>query len=151
MEYLGTILIVLVVLIVIFFLLREVNCWYWKINKTIELQTEHNMILKSILEYLEKSDHNITNNEVIYSKEESVSSKIMKIDNDTWNLIQEVLTENKLKLSGEEKTKIAELLSPGLNNGERIVLNKNSRKINKFDSEKWTNSDQSEWITLMKK
>ena len=41
-------IIVLVVIIVLFFLLREVNCWYWKINKGIELMEENNRLLKII-------------------------------------------------------------------------------------------------------
>ncbi len=36
--------------IILYFLLRELNCWYWKINRRIELQQETNALLKKILE-----------------------------------------------------------------------------------------------------
>ena len=45
MEMLFTILIVAVVL---FIALREVFCWYWKINERIALQKETNSILAAI-------------------------------------------------------------------------------------------------------
>jgi hypothetical protein len=49
MEYIGTLIIAFVIAFVIFLLLREVNCWYWKINKKISLLEENNQLLKSIL------------------------------------------------------------------------------------------------------
>ena len=39
-----------VICFVIFLLLREVNLWYWKINRRIELQEETNRLLKQMLE-----------------------------------------------------------------------------------------------------
>ncbi|MFZ4740071.1 MAG: hypothetical protein ACOYLE_02785 [Bacteroidales bacterium] len=42
-------LITIIVLIVIFFLMREVNCWYWKINKRIALMEEQNELLKVLV------------------------------------------------------------------------------------------------------
>jgi len=39
----------LVVLICVFLLLREVVCWYWKINYQIKLQEETNELLRNIL------------------------------------------------------------------------------------------------------
>lgn len=40
----------LVICFVVFLLLREVNLWYWKINRQIELQEETNRLLKQLLE-----------------------------------------------------------------------------------------------------
>ena len=40
----------LVICFVIFLLLREVNLWYWKINRRIELQEETNRLLNKIIE-----------------------------------------------------------------------------------------------------
>ncbi len=37
---LGTALVVLVIAIIVFLVFREVVCWYWKINKTVDLLTE---------------------------------------------------------------------------------------------------------------
>jgi uncharacterized protein YqfA (UPF0365 family) len=42
--------VIIIVLLIIFLLLREVNLWYWKINKRIEIQEETNQLLKKILE-----------------------------------------------------------------------------------------------------
>ena len=52
MERIGMpeILIFLVVILVIFFLIREVICWYYKINKRVELQTETVRLLKKLVE-----------------------------------------------------------------------------------------------------
>jgi|GEM_PF-1492783 len=49
MEYLGTILIAVIVLVLVFLLLREVNCWYWKINERIELMEVQNDLLRNLL------------------------------------------------------------------------------------------------------
>jgi preprotein translocase subunit SecF len=50
MLTLTNVVIILVIGIILFFLLREVNCWYWKINRHIELQEETNILLKKIVE-----------------------------------------------------------------------------------------------------
>jgi len=42
-------LVVLGVIIGLFFLLRELNCWYWKINERIFLQKQQNWYLKQLL------------------------------------------------------------------------------------------------------
>ncbi len=43
------IVIILVVLIGLFFLLRAVNNWYWKINERIDIQHKTNILLEKIL------------------------------------------------------------------------------------------------------
>ena len=40
----------IVILFGLFLLLRELNCWYWKINRRIELQERTNDLLNKILE-----------------------------------------------------------------------------------------------------
>lgn len=45
--YTGIIIIFLVA-VGLFFLLREVNCWYWKINERISLMKQNNDLLKKI-------------------------------------------------------------------------------------------------------
>lgn len=42
--------IAILVFFAIFLLLREINCWYWKINRRIELQEQTNQLLIRILE-----------------------------------------------------------------------------------------------------
>lgn len=49
MPSIGIIVIVIVVIILLFFLLREVNCWYWKINERISLMKEQNDLLRNLL------------------------------------------------------------------------------------------------------
>lgn len=38
-----------VLLIILYFILRELNCWYWKINQRIELQKETNDLLRKLV------------------------------------------------------------------------------------------------------
>ncbi len=45
MEHLTTVLIYAAVFLAIFLLLREVNCWYWKINKAVALLEDHKLLL----------------------------------------------------------------------------------------------------------
>ena len=51
---LATLIVFIFVLLGIFLLCRELNCWYWKINRRIELLEEQNNSLKTIIEKLEK-------------------------------------------------------------------------------------------------
>ncbi len=48
MQIMGVLLLIAVILGVIL-LCREVSCWYFKINKSIELQEEANTTLRKIL------------------------------------------------------------------------------------------------------
>ncbi len=45
-----TFFVMLAVIILVFILLREFNCWYWKINERIRLQKEMIELLKEIAE-----------------------------------------------------------------------------------------------------
>ncbi len=63
-NLLSTILIVIAILIVVLLLLREVNCWYWKINQRISLMEKQNKLLEKLVSnnvHLEKSDTKIEN------------------------------------------------------------------------------------------
>ena len=42
-------LIFLGIVIVIFLIFREFNCWYWKVNKSIELQEKTVSLLKELV------------------------------------------------------------------------------------------------------
>jgi hypothetical protein len=44
-----TIFIILAVIVSIFIILREFNCWYWKINQRIELMKENNDLLRELI------------------------------------------------------------------------------------------------------
>lgn len=48
-NYIQYLVIILVVTIALFFILREVNCWYWKINQRIKLMEEQNRLLNLLV------------------------------------------------------------------------------------------------------
>jgi len=50
-----TIIGVIVVLVIVFFIARELFCWYWKINERISLMKEQNGLLKTLIR-LKKSE-----------------------------------------------------------------------------------------------
>lgn len=49
-QIIGGIAIGLIVLIVIFLLLREVACWYWKINERLQLQKKQIQLLETLVQ-----------------------------------------------------------------------------------------------------
>ncbi len=49
-EFQKNILIIVIVVLVLILIFREVQCWYWKINKRIELQEKQIEILEEILQ-----------------------------------------------------------------------------------------------------
>lgn len=65
-----TIIVILVGVILLFIILREVVCWYYKINERIELQKQQISLLKKILyekEFVLRSEE--SNNQVITKKD----------------------------------------------------------------------------------
>ena len=46
----GTLIAILIGIIVLFLILREFWCWYWKINRLVALMEEQNKTLKDLLE-----------------------------------------------------------------------------------------------------
>jgi len=46
----STFFTILIVIIVVFLILREVMCWYWKLNKIVELQKPQTRILFKMYE-----------------------------------------------------------------------------------------------------
>ena len=64
------IIIFFIIFVIIFLIMREVNLWYFKINKKIELQEETNRLLKQLVEEkTKKNNTQIPNN--ISSEEET--------------------------------------------------------------------------------
>jgi uncharacterized membrane protein YcjF (UPF0283 family) len=47
-DFMSIVVFTLIVIAVIFFLMREVNCWYWKINERLEEQKKTNELLTKI-------------------------------------------------------------------------------------------------------
>ena len=57
MEDVSVVLFVtLVIIIILFFVLRELFCWYWKINRRISLQYKTNFLLEKISMQLGATD-----------------------------------------------------------------------------------------------
>lgn len=49
-EVFGYVIMSLIVGIIVFLILREVACWYWKINERIELQQKQIKLLEELIE-----------------------------------------------------------------------------------------------------
>jgi len=49
-ESIVTFLIGVVITLIIFLICREIACWYWKINKVVELLEKQNELLSEKLE-----------------------------------------------------------------------------------------------------
>ena len=72
MKEIGTtqIIIFFIIFVIIFLIMREVNLWYFKINKKIELHEETNRLLKQLVdEKVKRNNITIPNN--ISSEEET--------------------------------------------------------------------------------
>ena len=55
-EPIGMYVIALVVAVLIFLALREVMCWYYKVNKMLDAQAETNRLLKKLVEQNKSSE-----------------------------------------------------------------------------------------------
>jgi hypothetical protein len=73
----STILIVLAILIVVFLILREVNCWYWKINERISILNEQKLVLKEILSIIKPklSEENVTLDQNVNNTKETLTDE----------------------------------------------------------------------------
>jgi len=58
-----SLILIIIVVVILFFLFREVNCWYWKINKRIKLQEDIILHLKIISNSINDQNEN-TKNEI---------------------------------------------------------------------------------------
>ena len=105
MGILETIIIALLIAIVLFLLLREVNCWYFKINKRIELMEETNELLRLLIP-TSKSEI-IKNNisaEIPVAVDENVSeleAKSITIKNKSTGNLQTLSLNNWAKLKSD--------------------------------------------------
>jgi hypothetical protein len=142
MEIKSMIIIGIVVVIVLFFIFRELNCWYWKINDRVKLAEEQNMLLEKILQYtIGATQISQTNNPnaIITEKDGKAQPE---------NIIYNSLSVN-------EKNEVAKFMSYGLNKGDKLVINKTSRNIDRFDEKEWgeiiKKYQQNEWLIIFEK
>lgn len=54
----GSILWALVFVIVVVLALRELACWYWKLNKLVSIQEEQTRILRTIRDEIKQTKEN---------------------------------------------------------------------------------------------
>lgn len=112
--------------ILIFLLLRELFCWYWKINKRILLAERQNLLLEKILLQLKETSPNANDSLSI--------EKVIET-----NLTNDIIKNSDVyeSLINKEKEEVDKFLKHGLRPGEKIVINKKSREIDRFSEKKW--------------
>ena len=144
----GTIIVVIVVLAGVFLILREVNCWYWKINERTALQIEQNELLKKILHEL------LVDNKSIQKPKQTVKdgkSYSAKSDKEAKDDAENNQLSNDFELNTEEQKQVDAFMKFGIMQGERVVINKETREIDKINDLEWSKVDQREWIILFEK
>lgn len=132
MESTIYIIFALIIGIVVFLVLRELNCWYWKINESIKLKEKQNLLLERILFQLGGA---------IEPDFEQAVSKEKESDNPLFS-----------ELSEEEREQVEKFLKFGLKEGEKLVINKKTRQVDRFDQKEWaeivSKYQESDWIIL---
>ena len=135
------IIIILIVLIIFYLIIRELNCWYWKINKRIEQTKQTNLLLEKI--YLQLGGLNKT------EEKSSYDEKIRAIEG--------LIIEEYENLSNKEKEELFMLIFySGISKGDKIAINKESRKIKKFNVRQWQDLTMNkrvlnQWVILVTK
>ena len=72
------ILISILIAMVFFLLIREIICWYYKINTRIELQTETNSLLKELVKKSENKIAKINNSDISEAAFQGDKDKLKK-------------------------------------------------------------------------
>ena len=144
MQNIGIIIIAIIVLGVIFLLLREVNCWYWKINERISHTERQNLLLEKILQHISGEIPTISTNNSMRPDTEKDEIKIDPFHNNIYD-----------NLAEQEKKEADVFINYGLKNGDRLVINKKDRNIDRFDEKEWDkivkNLKKDEWLIIAKK
>lgn len=131
----------LIVLIAVFFILREIFCWYWKINERIELAKRQNFLIELLLKHFTgeipvgKSDQSHLRGNM----ESEINIRL--IDQEKYSF-----------LSTEEKVEADRFIAYGLKSGEKVVINIADRRIDRLDKNEWNqiqkNKEQGNWIII---
>lgn len=147
-NILTIILIGIVITIVVLLILREVNCWYWKINERVNLQYKEVDGLKQILNELkelrklQQLNQRLNVNDDFpesHSDENGVAGENHKDDD------QDI---DEFSLSNEEKKRVREYIKSGLKSDEKLVVNRYSREIKKIKVKDLDNINKKEWIVI---
>src|SRR5574344_1551112 len=107
-----TILIVVVILIVIILIIREVNCWYWKINERVELQKRQNTLLESILAELKNESQSS-----FFQTEDgnNVNTKVNKVSKKGGSRNEEMIFD--IELTTNEQKEVDAYVNFGIKSG----------------------------------
>ncbi|MDD3944915.1 MAG: hypothetical protein PHS38_09390 [Bacteroidales bacterium] len=119
------VVIAIIVLVLIFLLLKEVICWYWKINKRVSLMEETNHLLRTYI-----ASQNIAIPENIEASKVDANSNNIKE-----KIIENVLEDNNDKINAMKKE---------LESNMAIVLkdNKDIIQLTKTQWEYYSDSDK---------
>jgi hypothetical protein len=81
-QIIGTLLVYLAILVIIFLIFREFVMWYWKVNERITLQNNTNDLLRELIETLNSKDIGIRRIQMMDNSESanSQSNKLGFID-----------------------------------------------------------------------
>ena len=83
-DFTSTLLLIIIGAVVLFLIMREILCWYYKINQRITIQTETNNLLKELIS-LNKKGNNVTGekeiNDLVDLNEESTTDFLQNIIN----------------------------------------------------------------------
>ena len=118
-------LVCLLLVIVIFLILREVMCWYWKININIGLQEEQIQLQKEIIKLLEKLVNKGKNLSIIDAKTDKT---------------KEIQQENDPKKYSNEEIEVINSKISLLKKNEIIVIHPLSRVIKRIHKSEFDES-----------
>lgn len=79
MGTIGTLVIGIIVFILLFLLLREVNMWYWKINERISLMQEQNNLLRKLISQSDSPEKAASDNMIEKPAAETITYEAPKI------------------------------------------------------------------------
>jgi hypothetical protein len=55
----STLIGIIVVVLLLFLIARELNCWYWKINKRVTLMEQQNKYLRALIKKMGVTDEDL--------------------------------------------------------------------------------------------
>jgi hypothetical protein len=78
----AEILLIIIISVALFLILREVICWYYKINERIRLQIETNNLLKEFIQINKKDNHQKEIKDTLNTLEDNSTEFLQNIIND---------------------------------------------------------------------
>ena len=121
------VIIIILAFVISFFLTRELNCWYWKINERVKMQ-------KEIIELLKICVRDRNGNDDLSD---------LKIEIAVKNISLNSLTSDEIEIYEKLKSK-------GLKDGDAIILHKSLRSVIKVTNSEWNSygNYQNDWLII---